>query len=109
MKDKYDEAIEYLTANPRTIPEFWGRGESLFQFITRSGAVEVVEVGGNKNTCGCLTQIRRNKWMPAATESLTARIRADERIPKSPCDITPSNLHVFAEWQRIADKELGRV
>jgi len=44
----------------------------------------------------------------AYTDDLTERIRADERIPDDPDRITVAHLPVFAEWQRILDKELKR-
>lgn len=115
--DKYDDSIqEILQAEDdfvfrRLIDELWAMPSPLtagclFQFATRSGGPD--KPRPDSGPYGCLTMIRSGERHIAETESLTRRIRADERIPDSVEGITRSNLHVFAEWQRILDKELGR-
>lgn len=114
--DKYDEAIKYLTKFPKRIHAAWfappGRPRSqvrkahcLFQYVTPNGKYEDSE--GKTYRCGCLTQIRAG-GRKGFTPNLTKDILEDERIPTGPCDITLSNLPVFAEWHRRLDKELGR-
>lgn len=102
-KDKYDEAIAILTADPSLILSAWHDpatepGGALFHYCT-----DDINDG-----CGCLTTVRsgRNR---AKTKRLTVAIRADKRIPILSDGITVENLPVFAEWQRRLDKELNRV
>lgn len=118
--DKYDLAIDYLTAHPDEIVNAWGDPERhkagcLFQYATRTS---------EKNhdwSIGCLTLIRRDsldeksddfRYRPepyvAETPELTRRIQNDERIPIRADDIQVEDLSVFAEWQRILDRELGQ-
>lgn len=117
MSDKYDAAITFLTTNPATgeprpigpltdnlsferqISHAWANppfhpGGCLFQFVGPNGS-------------GCLTQVRAGR-LDAATPDLTARIRADERIPTSYRQLTPDMLPIFAEWMREIDEELNR-
>jgi len=100
-RDKYDEAVEYLTKYPDSISHAWKSPTGcdagcLFQFVeSRPGL------------CGCLSQIRAGRW-DAETPQLTAAIRADGRIPVEPEDITVNHLPVFAEWQRKIDRILKR-
>lgn len=121
MSDKYDEAIKYLTKaikrNPNAFNSAWNnpldyraRGGVLFQFVQEDGF-------NFHGSCGCLTQIK-GELEDAQTKSLTRRIREDVRIPtKIPTENSSvaereeflSRLPVFAEWQRIIDKELNRV
>lgn len=105
--DKYDAAIEYLTSiyeregeeafwtavyNAWCVPSYCSGG-CLFTFCTPDGRTQ---------GCGCLTTVRTGS--PAHTSELTATIRADERIPPHPEDIRhPSQLAVFAEYQRLMD------
>lgn len=110
MKDKYDEAVEYLTAHPEVISEAWNRPHK-----TRGGCLFMpTDVVYNEDfqeaRCGCLTQIRRSEgiYSNGPTPELTAAIRADERIPKTKETITVDSLPVFAEWQRRIDTELNR-
>jgi hypothetical protein len=105
-KDKYDLAVDYLTKNPDKLIKSWEFPESypsgcLFAFAGQ-------EPLDCYNGCGCLTQVRYGMY-PAETPELTDAIRRDERIPIFPDDIKPSDLPVFAEWQRRLDLELGRV
>lgn len=101
MKDKYDEAIEYLTKYPEEIAHAWSGGhtaECLFDLAGRS----------SDGDYGCLTMIRGcDKW-EAETPELTQQIRDDHRIPKWGHSITVADLPVFAEWQRRLDRELNR-
>ena len=106
MSDKYDDAVKYLVEKPSQIYSAWvdplnHPAGCLFQFVTPTGNCE-----HNRMSCGCLTTIRGQA--PACTPDLTARIRADGRLPISAHSITVDVLPVFAEWQRILDKELGR-
>lgn len=105
MKDKYDEAMAYLFEHPEEIRDAWADpydhvAGCLFQYATR-GKPGIFE------GFGCLTMVRG--VCRAATQELTAAIRADERIPRSVEDATADTLPVFAEWQRRLDKELERV
>jgi len=100
VADKYDEAVKYLTAHPWKIADAW-------EHHRRALGGCLFEYAGTPFVCGCLTQVR-DGIKRAETESLTERIRADERIPTSPNAITVESLSVFAEWQRIIDTELKR-
>lgn len=113
-RDAYDDAVEYLTANPERIDDaWWIRGsvrdprteaaKCLFRYVTPTGGPEL----SDGLECGCITQIRGIQ-RHAYTPGLTAEIRSDERLPKFSLDITPGNLPVFAEWQRRIDRELNR-
>lgn len=102
--DKYDKAIKYLQKNPLEIPKAWESPKThpagcLFQFAKENKAVYP--------NMGCPTMIRGESGQ-AQTDSLTQRISNDIRIPTRPQHITLNNLYVFAEWQRIIDKELNR-
>lgn len=100
MKDKYDEAVEYLTQNPTKILDAWHHPHS------QTGGCLFVHAG-RRFICGCLTQIRKGIY-DAETPALTAAIRADGRIPVDVAEITVASLPVFTEWQRRLDKELNR-
>jgi hypothetical protein len=125
-KDKYDHAIDYLTANPEEIYEAWaspgayeGRGGELFGFVapdwTDCSASAKYE-GMRSGTCGCLQQIRAAKVEDgkdgtsghaamAYWNRLWDLIASDRRIPVSGSDITVEDLPVFAEWQREVDEK----
>lgn len=117
MSDKYDEAIAYLTKHPDAIQDAWQAGDvheeagCLFVAVAPEHQLYGHSVpftsGGD---CGCLTTIRcgDSRFALAWTKELTEAIRADERIPKDPDDITVEHLPIFAEWQRRIDKELNR-
>lgn len=97
-KDKYDLAIENLTASPEKIYETWNDPLSvddgcLFMYA-------------DKNS-GCLTQIRARPFRYGSKLAQAAEIADDERIPIDPTEITVESLPVFAEWQRRLDRELG--
>lgn len=97
-KDKYDLAIEFLTANPEQIPDAWNipwshEAGCLFAYTNSSS--------------GCLTQIRGTPDYYGGTLAQAAEIAADERIPENSSKITVKSLPVFAEWQRRLDRELG--
>lgn len=107
-KDKYDEAVEYLTERPEEIWQHWVFGKCLFAFVSPDQSTFV-----NGYKCGCLTMIRggiRNAVGPNLCPDLelTGEIRSDARIPSNPERITPADLPVFAEWQRKLDKYYGR-
>lgn len=89
MPDKYDKAIAYLTEHPEDILDAWGvpdpytpeeikQAHCLFSYATPSGDYEDVD---DECELGCLTQIRACPEMVASTKTLTAAIRADNRIP----------------------------
>lgn len=108
MPDKYDEAVEYLTKNPRKILGIWTQTSShssgcLFKLVCKDIYPQ--------RDIGCLVSIRRAAGFgkDAETPELKAAILADERIPKQPENITVETLPFFAEWQREIDKELNRV
>lgn len=122
MKDKYDEAVEYLRQNPAEIQEAWTqtwehKAGCLFRPVAKSHAPEGhcwPKRSIDAERCGCLTTIRGQTGggfgyaIVAETDELTQAIIADGRIPKSVDEITVDNLEVFAEWNRRIDKELGR-
>jgi hypothetical protein len=103
MKDKYDIAVEYLTAHPEQILAAWEDPST-----HSAGCLFAFATADQDDACGCLTTIRRYARERAATESLTLAIRADKRIPCNASDIAPANLPVFAEWQRKIDAALDR-
>lgn len=104
MKDKYDEAIEYLTEHPEEIYETWNSAISNSEL---PGACLFRACSNDSKKCyGCLIQVRYREY-PAQTPELTAAILADKRIPPAN-EITVEDLPVFAEWQRRLDKELNR-
>jgi hypothetical protein len=105
MSDKYDKAMAYLLRQKdfsTAVYAAWVGVDKerfcLFQFANNEQVTF---------RTGCLTQIY-SRFARAQTKELTNRIQADNRIPGDVCEITRDNLHVFAEWQRIIDKELGR-
>lgn len=106
-RDKYDEAIEYLTAHPDEILLAWSDrpGDQhphhcLFIYANASGEFS------SRGFLGCLTQIRSGGPWRAETSELTAAIAADDRLPDHWDGITPNDLPVFAEWQRRLDREI---
>ena len=124
LRDKYDDAIEYLTALPDMIQAAWedpqgyeGRGGELFGFVApdwSSNGVAVLDRAGVKaGTCGCLQQIRAAKMEGYDGKSgdmkmsfwprLWDQIANDRRIPYDEHEITVEDLPVFAEWQRTID------
>lgn len=108
--DAYDEIVEALKKTPDS--EFRQRAFSawnepwafpegiLFGFCEPNR----FDYG---SPCGCLTMVKEGTRR-AATLELTLEIRADDRLPKFDSGITKENLHVFAEWQRRMDRDLGR-
>lgn len=113
IRDKYDEAIEYLTKHPEEIVLAWYERHTsekqhpahcLFAMASKTGLSD-----SGPPTCGCLTQIRGDGRHIAETEFLTAEIKADLSIPSSIDDVTVHHLPIFARWQRRIDQELGRV
>lgn len=108
--DKYDLAITYLTEHPEEILRVWNspegyvdEGGCLFQYAGDTTR-EALNLSGKSIWVGCLTQIRDSDTWCAQTDELTEEIRADERIPKDPKEITVESLPVFAEWQRKLDQ-----
>jgi hypothetical protein len=102
MKDKYDLAIEDLTANPHNIKNSWAIGEALFQFVTLDGNANMQDIG-----VGCLTTIMSSECRagihPDVDDKLTQEIQGDQRLPTKSDFITVEHLPVFAEWQRVLD------
>jgi len=117
MLDKYDHAITKIMARIHLMREETGRvmndewschpyedfpKSPLFQYMT--------DDGGAGNRCGCLTQIRSSHEFScneykAQWPELTAKIAEDERIPYYTSKIDGAeDLFVFAEYQRLADK-----
>lgn len=101
--DKYDIAIDHLKMHPYHIEDCWNDcsnptliGSCLFQFTDRHHTAYYSKIG-------CLIQIRNGNKI-AQTPELTDKINQDERLPKNIEEITPNDLNVFAEWQRILDK-----
>lgn len=119
MKDKYDREIQRLNdqikkPDPGKDPKRWAihvvglswcKAEPLFAVATKSGYRDT----GDDHECGCLTEIRQSSYGVQGRPDLAARIKADLRLPKSVDRIRPKHLPIFAEWQRILDRELGRV
>lgn len=109
IRDKYDEAIEYLTRHPEEIVHAWGMfshpAHCLFQMVDPAPTTSIRRIDGV--ACGCLTMIRRGPFQ-AWTDALTIEIRADLSIPSEVYDVTIHHLPIFAKWQRRLDRELGR-
>lgn len=104
-RDKYDEAVAYLTKNPDEIYDAWNMAST---HVPVKGSCLFVPCDLTVLTvCGCLTQVRGLEY-DAATPRLTRAIRADRGIPKRGESIKPRHLKRFAYWQRRLDKELGR-
>jgi hypothetical protein len=105
--DAYQQAVEYLTANPGEIYEAWeghrrAIGGCLFMAASQSGSI-------TGTGCGCLMMIRSSIICSrAATPELTVAIQNDRRIPGNPREMTVDDLPVFAGWQRRIDQILGR-
>ena len=102
--DKYDRAIEYLTAHPEKIPYAWvnapvheDEADPDIRGVEDMRCLFAATAAGY----GCLTQIRCGSIGP--TPEITAAIRADDRIPTNENEITVEDLPVFAEWQRRID------
>lgn len=98
--DKYDIAIEHFTSHPGEIYEAWNSlyNEPLGCLFSPLGPCCDCEFG-------CLTQVKKGSYTSESPE-LTKMILEDERIPSTGRGITVDGLHVFAEYQRLADKML---
>lgn len=111
LRDKYDEAIEYLVNQDNffaAVAEAWAnpryyahQGGCLFQATRWPGTSWPLEAPALYPAC--LTQIRRYGDAGSPVPELTRAIRADVRIPPTPEEITRESLAVFAEWQRFLD------
>lgn len=121
QRDKYDEAIEYLTEHPEKIYDAWSMSEALDSPTGHAGCLfnfagqqtDCADTDDGIVDCGCLTQIRGGGGFAAFRSgeidpALSEEIAFDTRIPESGCSIRVEHLPVFAEWQRRLDKELGR-
>jgi hypothetical protein len=104
IEDKYDRAIEYLTAHPEDIFHAWASAP-VHEDETDPDIRGVEDMrclfAATSEGCGCLTQIRCGLLGP--TPEITEAIRADHRIPYDEREITVDDLPVFAEWQRKID------
>jgi len=124
-KDKYDHAIDYLTAHPEDIEAAWGnpsdyegKGGELFGFVgpdwkssNNPAFHERLETG----TCGCLQQIRAAFKAGSDGTSghmemshwprLWQKIADDRSLPYDSGKITVADLPVFAMWQREIDEK----
>lgn len=112
-RDAYDDAVEYLTANPADIKSAWlvpppwtsaeiAQAHCLFGHVTPDRQCMF-----DGRECGCITQIRGIE-MSACRGDLTIAIREDSRLPDFSNDIKVEHLPIFAEWQRRLDRELNR-
>jgi hypothetical protein len=104
--DAYQQAVEYLTANPTEIHCAWYMGNNT---LAPPGSVLFKATGHGiyLDRCGCLTQVKAGQF-PAYTPRLTRAILADDRIPLHGRAITVDHLPIFAGWQRRLDQVLGR-
>ena len=96
MKDKYDEAIDYLTEHPEQIHRAWTSPKThtagcLFAFVS------------DTPNGGCLTMVHSAPHF--AGGEWHDEIVADDRIPNG--HIQVEDLPVFAEWQRKIHNEAG--
>ena len=99
-EDSFKDAVFSAWIKPRDI-----RGGSLFGYASPSRNYFNYD---NTVTCGCLTQIKILQE-PGPTPELTQAILDDPNIPEKVGDIHhPSQLRVFAQWQRRLDRELNR-
>lgn len=104
MRDKYSEQINRLVNGPAIkINTSWGDAEGLFQFCGPTDNIDWI---------GCLTMIHTLEKCVCEDPTLTAFIKADDRIVRID-DIAAAEpkqrremLEVFAEWQRRLDSEL---
>jgi len=100
-EETINKQIELLISDPNGIYFEWELGHGMFEYL---GSRELVK-SDDRQIPGCLTQIRSNVNHCAfdkndnILEELTAKIRADERIPKDPVDITPQHFPIFKEYQ----------
>lgn len=105
-RDKYDEAVEYLTENPHNIPFAWAspydvKGGELFKFLSFGDTWQ------EANTqCGCPSMVKRASAMApeAFCKELTDFVRQHNGIPLLSKEIAAEHLPAFAEVQRYADK-----
>ena len=111
-KDKYDEAIAYLTEHPQEISAAFNdgyahRGSPGFCLFVAAAPKGMLAMRRDGVTCGCLVAIRSGNY-EAWTEDATKRIRGNLSLPDNAEMITPQHLIHFANEQRRLDKELNR-
>lgn len=111
MKDKYDLAVEYLTAHPKEIEKSWRLNGTKYHYLFRHIANRSFNHWQDvPSECGCLTLIRcaGDKYAldkdGAVDLKLSDAIKCDTRIPKRAGLIDINLLPLFAEWQRRIDK-----
>jgi len=97
-RDKYDDAIDYLTEIPEEIYKAWEYthhpAHCLFLFARQHDTTGIPREQWDRYfDCGCLTMIRNNAQYKAFTDDLTTAIHNDARIPVRPGDIT--DLQIF--------------
>ena len=113
----YAAAVDFLTKHPDEIERAWmapfeNQGGSLFVFASPDG-----RRSSNSDISGvcCLTQLK-NRGRGDTIEGLPRRVgakllkelRADDRIPSDPDNITAESLPAFAERQGQMDKAFGK-
>lgn len=125
MTDKYDEAIEWLVANPEELQNSWihggdglnteNVGACLFYYC------KPLRPHDPSKDCGCLTMVRGDGAVVLDCNqeidlALTIEVREDERLPNDIFDIIDlrgdelrSTLQPFAFWQRRFDREIRGV
>lgn len=101
MRDKYDSAVDFLTAHPEEIKEAWA-GPNLHPagclfYLTDTTSENV------RGLYGCLTQVKSG-IREAPTPELTTAIRQDPNIPADETEIKVKHLGHFAKWQRKIDQ-----
>lgn len=111
-KDKYDQAIQYLTANPNEVYRAWNSPRNHHE------AGCLFKMVGDGTFVGCLTQIAMGE-AEAATRELTTLIRSEQRLAIDVIQIEGSGgakevsrkllplLPLFAKYQRVVDKKLN--
>ena len=104
-RDAYDEAVDYLVANPNAVDDAW----SIPRCNSAGILFRIVGTDSPSGLAGCLTMICHNSFYVAPTTELTSAIRNDKRIPYYTVDIKGrETLQAFAEWQRYLDDVLDR-
>ena len=117
----YAAAVDFLTKHPDKIEKAWeapfeNQGGSLFVFASPDGrrSSNNGDTFGTSGVC-CLTQLK-NRGRGDTIEGLPRRVgakllkelRADDRIPSDPANITAESLPAFAERQEQMDKAFGK-
>jgi hypothetical protein len=110
----YQQAVEWLTANPICIRVAWAnpyraRGGCLFDPCSHSKMYPRKEEHDLQKSLGCLTQIRtESEIYVCEIPELTAMISEDNRLPASSANIQAEHLPFLAQWQQFLDFLLDR-